>query len=143
MNKYFKEFLKRGAFFAGFGPVIMAIVYLVLSKTLENFTLRGEEVFLGVISTYIIAFVHAGASIFNQIEGWPISKSLAFHLGILYLAYTGCYLVNSWIPFDLRVLLVFTLAFILCYFVIWFTVFLSVKGVSKKLSARLQDKNKE
>lgn len=136
-KEYVKEFCKRGLAFSGLGPVVMAVVYLILSFTLEDFTLSGSDVFLAVISTYILAFVHAGASIFNQIESWSVPKGLFFHLGSLYLAYTLCYLINSWIPFEPMFILIFTGAFVATYFVIWLIVFLIVRQTGKGMNKYL------
>ncbi len=137
MNKYLKSFLHRGLIFGGFGPIVAGIVYLILSLTLENFSLNGVEIFVAIISIYILAFVHAGASVFNQIESWPIAKSLLCHLATLYAAYTSCYLINSWLPFDWRVLLIFTAIFMVVYFVIWLCVFVCVKHPSKKFNSKI------
>ena len=57
-----KEFVKRGLLFAGLGPVALGIVYLILFYSLEEFQLSGAEVFLAILSTYVLAFVQAGAS---------------------------------------------------------------------------------
>ena len=138
MNKYVKEFIHRGLIFGGFGPVILGIIYFILSKTVDGFMLSGLEVMIGIISTYLLAFVHAGASIFNQIEHWGISKSLLCHLSILYVAYSLCYVINTWIPFEPKVLLVFTIVFLTIYFVVWGIVYLSVKNISKNCNAKLK-----
>lgn len=138
MNKYLKSFLHRGLIFGGFGPIVTGIVYLVLSRIIEGFSLSGSEVFLAIISTYLLAFVHAGASVFNQIEHWPVMKSLLCHFSLLYLAYSLCYIMNSWIPFDLRILLIFTAIFAAVYFVIWIAVWISVKSASKKMNSKLK-----
>ncbi|MBQ8740718.1 MAG: DUF3021 domain-containing protein [Clostridia bacterium] len=137
MNKYVKEFLHRGLVFGGFGPIITAIVMLILSHTINDFSLTGNEMFLGVVSTYILAFVHAGSSIFHQIEHWSVMKSLLGQLGTLYAAYAICYLINSWIPFEPVVLAIFTGVFVVGYLVIWGIVYLCVKNTSKKLSEKL------
>lgn len=137
MNKYVKEFLLRGMAFGGFGPIIASIVYFIISLCTENFTLNGREVLIGIVSTYILAFVHAGASVFNQIENWPIAKSLLIHLATLYVSYIGCYLVNSWIPFDWKVILIFTAIFVVTYLIIWLIVYLVVKNTSKKFNENL------
>ena len=137
MNKYFKEFLKRGLIFSGFGPIIMGIVYIVLERSLKDFSLSGTEVFLSIISTYLLAFLQAGASVFNSIENWSLAKSLLCHFATLYFAYITCYLVNSWIPFIPKVLLIFTLIFAVSYFATWFIVYLCVKQSAKKLNSRL------
>ena len=136
MNKYVKSFFLRGAIFSGFGPIIVGIIYLILFYALDDFTISGYEAFLAIVSVYLLTFIHAGASVFNQIEGWSTPKSLVFHLGSLYIAYTACYLLNTWIPFEWTAILIFTGAFI--YFAVWLTVFALVKLTSKKLNEKLE-----
>lgn len=138
MNKHLKEFLHRGLMFGGFGPIILAIIYFIVSKTEKNFSLSGGELLLGIISIYLLAFVQAGATVFNQIEHWPITKSLLFHFGSLYIVYVGCYLINSWIPFEPLVLIIFTIIFITFYFAVWITVVLSIKAFTKKANKKLK-----
>ena len=138
MNKYLKSFLHRGLIFGGFGPVITGIIYLTLSLTIDNFSVSGTEMFTAIISTYLLAFTHAGCSIFNQIEHWPIAKSLFFHFLSLYLAYSVCYLINSWIPFDITVFLIFTGVFVLGYAIVWLIVYIIVKQTERKLNSKLK-----
>ncbi|MBP3300903.1 MAG: DUF3021 domain-containing protein [Clostridia bacterium] len=137
MNRYVKEFLHRGLVFGGFGPVILGIIYAFLEGD-EGFSLNGPQVLIAIVSIYLLAFVHAGASVFNQIESFSVPKALLCHFSVLYAAYVGCYLINDWIPFDSAALLIFTAVFVVAYFVVWFAVFLSVKAVSRKLNARLK-----
>jgi hypothetical protein len=124
--------------FGGFGPIIMGIVYFILSSTLDEFSLSGGEMLVTIISTYLLAFIQAGASIFNQIEHWSPLKSILIHGSVLCTSYVVCYLVNSWIMFNLTVVLIFIAAFTLAYLVIWFTVFLCVRASSKRLNAKLK-----
>ncbi len=138
MNKYVKEFFNRGLMFSGFGPIILGIIYFILSKTVDNFALSGREVLLGIVSIYLLAFVQAGATVFNQIEHWPISKSLLCHLLTLYVAYSLCYVANTWIPFEPKVLLIFTAIFMAIYFVVWGIVYFSIKAISKNFNAKLK-----
>ena len=138
MNKYVKEFLHRGLIFGGFGPIILGIVFFIISKTMDNFTLSGEEVLLGIVLTYILAFVQAGTTVFNQIEHWSTIKSLLCHLTTLYVAYSICYVANTWIPFDPKVLLIFTIIFVATFLVIWSIVYFIVKAVSKNLNNNLK-----
>ena len=140
MNVYFKKFLLRGLVFGGFGPIILGIIYAILQSTVNGFSLTGGEVLLGIVSTYILAFAQAGASVFNQIEEWPIAKSLLCHFSLIYVAYSLCYILNTWIPFVPEVLVIFTAIFIVAYFVIWFTVVICVKSASKKFNATLNKK---
>lgn len=137
MKRYVKEFFHRGLLFGGFGPIVAGVVYLILSYAISDFSLTGWEVFVAILSTYVLAFVQAGGSVFNQIESWSLPKSLLCHFSLLYVAYTLCYLVNTWIPFQPMVILVFTLIFVVAYFVIWITVFLCVKIASQRMTKRL------
>lgn len=137
MNKYFKRFFYRGAIFGGFGPIIFGIVCICIETCGTQLNMNGGRLLSGIISCYILAFFQAGASVFNQIEHWQITKCVFFHFLTIYLSYVFCYLVNSWLPFSWRVILIFTLCFILVYAVIWLTVWLSVKVVSKRLNKKL------
>lgn len=134
MKNYIKSFLLRGMLFGGFGPIVAGIVYAILQNTVDGFSLNGTEVLLAIVSIYLLAFLQAGASIFNQIESWPITKSLFFHFLTLYIAYSACYLANSWIPFEPTVLLIFTLIFVLVYFTVWVTVYIIIKLTAKKFN---------
>lgn len=137
MNKYVKSFLQRGIAFGGFGPIIAGIVYAILEYTVPNFSLSGTQVCLAIITTYLLAFAQAGASVFNQIEEWSVPKSALCHFSVIYAAYMLCYLVNSWIPFEWAVVLIFTAIFIVAYLVIWLTVYLILRSTGKKLNKRL------
>lgn len=138
MNNYVKEFFHRGMLFAGVGPIIAGIVYIAVSCNVDNFSLSAFEVFLAILSTYILAFVQSGASVFNQVEHWPIMKSTLFHFLSIYTAYIGCYLVNSWIPFDVRVIMIFTGVFAVTYLLIWLIVYIMVKIASNRLNRNLK-----
>ena len=133
-----RDFFFRGLMFGGFGPVIAGIVYLILHLTLKDLTLTGLQVFTVIVSTYLLAFVHAGASVFNQIESWPLAKSTLCHFGLLYIAYVLCYVINSWIPFEPMVLGIFTAIFAVGYAVIWLAVYVSIRVTVKRLNRSLR-----
>lgn len=137
MNIYLKNFLHRGLIFGGFGPIILSIVYAFLENSIPDFSLSGTQVLLAIVSTYFLAFLQAGASVFNQIENWTVPKALLCHFTTIYLAYSICYIINTWIPFEPMVLAIFTAIFVVIYFIIWITVFLSVKAVSRKFNSKL------
>ena len=137
MKNYAKEFFHRGLMFGGFGPIVAGIVYAILERTVSNFSLSGTQVLLAIISTYMIAFVQAGASVFNQIDEWPLPKSLLCHFLSLYAVYVIGYLINTWIPFQAEVVLIFTGIFVAVYFAVWVTVYLIVKATSRQLNEKL------
>ena len=124
--------------FGGFGPIVMGIVFFIIEKTVDGVSFNATEVLLAIVSAYLLAFIQAGATIFNQIEDWPLPKSLLCHFVSLYIAYSGCYLLNSWIPFEPMVLVIFSVAFTATFFIIWLIVYLSVKTVSRKMNSKLR-----
>ena len=137
MNNYVKSFFHRGLVFGGFGPIVVGIIYAFLEGT-EGFSLNGTQVLIAILSVYLLAFVHAGASVFNQIEHFSLPKALLCHFSVLYGAYVTCYLVNDWIPFDRTALLIFTAVFAAIYFIVWITVVLCMKAVGRKLNVKLR-----
>ncbi len=137
MKKYFKQFLHRGLIFGGFGPMVAAIVLVCISGFTEV-ALDARSFAVAVVSTYLLAFVQAGASVFNQIEEWGVAKSLAAHFSCLYAVYIFCYLINDWIPFDMIFIGIFSAVFIAVYAVIWVTVYLIVTATARKLNIKLK-----
>jgi hypothetical protein len=137
MNKYLKEFLHRGLVFGGFGPIVIGVVYLIISTEISDFFLTASEVLTAIVSIYALAFLQAGASVFNVIEHWSMLRSITCHFVTVYFAYITCYLVNSWIPFKLENVVWFTVIFITVYVIIWLIVYLCVKTVAKRLNSKI------
>ncbi|MBO5360507.1 MAG: DUF3021 domain-containing protein [Clostridia bacterium] len=138
MNRYLKDFLYRGLIFGGFGPIVVAIVFMCISLADRGFSLTASQILLATVSSYLLAFIQAGVTVFNQIEHWSTVKSLLCHFVTLYAAYSVCYVVNSWIPFEPMVLVIFSAVFVLLFFVIWGIVYLSVRATSKRLNSQLK-----
>jgi len=137
MNEYVKEFFKRGLIFSGFGPIVAGIVYLCVEASGVDLHLTAATVFLAILTTYIIAFIQAGSSVFNQIDTWPKAKSLFFQMTSIYIVYMGGYLINNWIPFKIEVIIIFTSVYVSVFLAIWLTVYLITKSMSKKLNDKL------
>jgi hypothetical protein len=133
-----KDFFRRGLLFAGFGPIIAGMVYLILHFTLEDFTLNGVEIFTAILSTYLLAFVHAGASVFHQIESWSPGKACLCQMSLLYASYVLCYVLNDWLPFEPMAIAVFTAVFVVGYGVICLAVYLCVNAAAKRLNRSLR-----
>ena len=138
MNKYVKEFLHRGLMFAGFGPIVFGIIVLCISYFDGVAEHSALLIFSGIVTTYILAFVQAGATVFNQIEHWSVPKSVFCHFGLLYVVYSLAYIANSWIPFKVEVLGVFTVIFVAVFFLVWGIVYLAVKSTGKKFNEKLK-----
>ena len=137
MNYYVKEFLKRGLMFSGLGPIVAGIVYLCIENSGTELNLSGSTMLLAIITTYIIAFVHAGSSVFNIVESWSRVKGLLFQLISIYIVYTIGYLLNSWLPLKIEVIIIYTVIFVLAFLTVWLTIFFITKSVTKKLNDKL------
>lgn len=124
--------------FGGFGPIILGIIYTVIQSTQKDFSLSGSEVLTAIVSIYLLAFVQAGASVFNQIESFSLPKSVLCHFSVLYVAYVICYLVNNWIPFNPKVIAIFTAIFFAVYLIVWITVVSILKITAKRLNEKLK-----
>ncbi len=135
MNHYVKQFLHRGLLFGGFGPIVVSIIYVIVETVETSFSLNGKQILLAVLSSYILAFVQAGSTVFEQIEHWSVPKSVFFHCISLYIVYVGTYLVNSWIPFDPSVIAIFTVIFTVIFFTVWLIVYCAVRSTQKKMNA--------
>ena len=133
-----KDFLLRGFVFGGLGPIVLGIVYLILHHTLKDLTLTGSEVFLGILSTYMLAFIHAGSGVFHRIESWSPCKSCLCQMSLIYAAYVLCYVLNDWLPFEPLAIAVFTAIFVGGYGVICLIVYLSVHAAAKRLNQSLK-----
>ena len=132
-----RDFFLRGCMFGGLGPVVLGIVYVILHHTLEDLTLTGTQVFLGILSTYVLAFIHAGSGVFHRIESWSPGKSCLCQLSLLYAAYVLCYMLNDWLPFEPLAIAIFTAIFVGGYGLICLIVYLSVHAAAKKLNQSL------
>ena len=138
MKQYAKLFLHRGLLFGGFGPIVMGVIFWIADATTGALNVSGGQILLSVISTYVLAFVQAGSSVFPQIEHWSVARAFFCQLGLLYLTYVGCYCFNGWLPFEPLVVLIFTVIFAVTFLAIWLSVALSVRAVSRRCNKALK-----
>lgn len=142
-NNYIKEFLIRGIAFGGLGPIVLGIVFMILGFCKINLILEGWQIFLAISTTYLLAFVVAGSSVFEQIEEWSNFKSLLIHMLTIYIAYLLTYLINNWIPFNLTIISIFSITLIVTFLIIWLICYLINKNYSKQLNLLVDIINKQ
>lgn len=138
MNKYVKDFLVRGSLFGGLGPIIAGMVFMIIDFTGTNLALEGWQIFLAIVTSYLLAFISAGASVFEQIEEWSTIKSMLIHCVTIYLIYLITYMVNSWIPLKWEVILIFSIGVIGGFLLIWLFIYIISKQYSKSLNKKLR-----
>ena len=140
MKKFILEFLRRGFVAAGIGPIVLAIVYLILQKTNAVETLSVNQVCIGIFSITALAFIAGGMNAIYQIERLPLMVAILIHGGILYISYLVTYLLNAWIDFGALPIVVFTAIFVVGYIVIWAIIYSIIKRNTAKLNKMLKEK---
>lgn len=140
MKKHALEFLRRGLVACGFGPVVLAFVYIVLNKYAAVEMLTVNEVATGIFSLTALAFIAGGMNAVYQIERLPLMIAILIHGGVLYGSYLATYLINDWLEWGRMPILVFTAVFIVGYLVIWAVIYTVIRKRTQKINAILKAK---
>lgn len=138
MKKIVLEFFRRGFVACGFGPIVLAIFYLILQHQTAVETLTVNQVCLGIFSLTALAFIAGGMNVIYQIERLPLMVAVLIHGGVLYISYLGTYLVNGWMEWGTTPILVFSVIFILGYLIIWTIIYSTIKRNTEKLNEKLK-----
>ena len=140
MKKFVLEFLRRGLIAAGIGPIVLAIVYLILQQVSAIETLSVNQVCIGIFSITALAFIAGGMNAIYQIEQLPLMVAILIHGGVLYIGYLGAYILNDWLDFGIIPIVVFTAIFVVGYIVIWVIIYSIIKRNATKLNKMLKQK---
>lgn len=140
MKKNVLEFFRRGLVACGFGPIVLAIVYLILQQQYDVQTLSVNEVCLGIVSLFMLAFIAGGMNVIYQIERLPLMVAILIHGIILYISYLAVYLLNGWLEWGITPILVFSGIFAVGYLVIWGIIYSIMKRNTDKLNKILKEK---
>ena len=139
MKKTALEFLRRGFVACGFGPMVLAVFYLVLQHHGAIQTLTVNQVCLGIFSLSALAFISGGMNVLYQIERLPLMVAILIHGCVLYVSYLGTYLLNGWLQWGTTPIFVFSGIFLLGYLAVWAVIY----SVTKRNTARLNEMLKE
>ena len=140
MKKIVLEFLRRGLIACGLGPIVLAILYLILQHQANLETLTVNQVCLGIFSLSALAFIAGGMNVIYQIERLPLMVAILIHGGVLYISYLGTYLINDWLEWGVTPILVFSGIFVFGYLVIWAIIYSIIKRNTEKLNLILKQK---
>ena len=139
MKKLLLEFLRRGLQACGFGPLVLAVLYLILQRQGLVEILTVEQVCLGIVSLSGLAFVAGGMNVIYQLERLPLMAAVLLHGAVLYVCYLATYLLNGWLAWGTVPLLVFTGIFVFGYFVIWAIIYFVIKKKTDQVNAVLKE----
>lgn len=140
MKKNILEFFRRGFVACGFGPIVLAILYLILQHKADIETLTVNQVCLGIFSLSALAFIAGGMNVIYQIERLPLMVAILIHGSVLYIIYLVTYLLNNWLEWGAIPILVFSGIFILGYLVIWAIIYCIIKKRTERLNEILKQK---
>ena len=143
MKKYVLEFLRRGLVACGFGPVILAIIYLILQQQKLIETLTVNQVCLGIFSLTALAFIAGGMNIIYQIEKLPLMIAIFIHGSVLYLSYLATYLLNGWLGLGTAPILVFSGIFVFGYVIIWIIIYSVIKRNTDQMNELLKQQQQK
>ena len=140
MKKHILDFIRRGAAACGLGPLVLAILYVILEQngTLEILTVR--QVCIGIFSLSALAFIAGGMNAIYQFEQLPLLVAISIHGAVLYLSYLATYLINGWLEWGSAPVLVFTGIFVVGFIGIWVVICSIIRKNTNKVNQMLNKK---
>ena len=142
MKKIILEFIRRGLTACGFGPIVLAVLYLILQRQGILHSLTVEQVCLGIVSLWMLAFVAGGMNVLYQIERLPLMMAILIHGSVLYISYLVTYLLNDWLEQGLLPILIFSGIFVFGYLTIWIVIYLITKKNTEAVNQALNQKQR-
>lgn len=140
MKRFAIEFIRRGIIACGFGPIVLAVLYLILQRQSDVTTLSINQVCTEIFSITALAFIVGGMNAIYQIERLPIMLAILIHGSVLYISYLITYLINDWLKLNTTAILVFSTIFIVGYLFIWLIIYSFTKKKTSKINELLKEK---
>ncbi len=140
MKKFISEFIRRGLIACGFGPIVLAMVYLVLKNAIGLETLTINQICIGIFSLAALAFVSGGMNALYQLERLPLMVAILIHGGVLYISYLVTYLLNDWLESGTTPIFIFSGIFVLGYLIIWIIIYSMIKKNTEEINQVLAKK---
>ena len=140
MKKNVLEFFRRGLIACGFGPIVLAIFYLILQHQDAVQNLTVNQVCLGIFSLSALAFIAGAMNVIYQIERLPLMVAILIHGSVLYISYLSTYLLNGWLEWGKTPILVFSGIFVLGYLAVWAIIYFITKKRTEQLNEILKKK---
>lgn len=143
MKKIALEFFRRGLVACGFGPIVLALIYLILQRSGAIESLGVNQVCTGIFSLSGLAFIMGGMNIIYQFERLPLMLAILIHGVVLYFSYLATYLINGWLDFGRNPIFIFTGIFVVGYLAIWAIIYAVTIRNTRKLNRLLMEKQNE
>lgn len=140
MKQTVLEFIRRGLTACGFGPLALAVLYLILHENGKLETLTVEQVCLGIFTLTALAFIAGGMNVLYQMERLPLMVAILIHGCVLYGSYLVTYLLNGWLKWGTTPVLVFSGIFAGGYLAVWAVIYAVTKRRTRAVNTLLQQK---
>ena len=140
MKRIILDFLHRGLITCGFGPMVIAVIYLSLQKNIGLNTITINEYAISIFTSAILAFIAGGMNVIYQIERLHLMTAILIHGVVLYVTYLVVYLINNWIVWGVTPILIFTVIFVTGYLFIWLIIYIVNRNRTRKLNEMLKRK---
>ena len=137
------DFLRRGSSACGIGPIVLAVLYLILQSNGTVETLTASEVCTGIFSLTALAFIAGGMNAIYQIERLYLMPAILIHGFVLYVGYLVTYLLNDWLEWGAVPVFIFSGVFVVGYLVIWAVIYSGIRKNTEKVNAMLRMKREE
>jgi hypothetical protein len=138
MRKYVLDFLRRGFSACGLGPLVLAVIYLIIEKKVDIQLLDINQVYREIFTLSALAFLAGGMNFIYQVERLPLISAIIIHGSVLYLGYLVTYLFNGWLEWTCTQILVFSMIFILSYLLIWTVIYTCIRRKTVRINAILE-----
>ena len=143
MRRFVLAFLRRGVVSLGFGPIVLAVLFLILERFAGLESLSVTDVCIGIFSLSVLAFIAGGMNAIYQLERLPLMVAILIHGSVLYIVYLATYLVNGWLESGIVPMLVFSAIFVVGYLLIWVIIYSIVKRSTEDLNEKLRRKQED
>ena len=140
MKRNVMEFVRRGFVACGFGPLVLAVLYLILQRHAALETLSVDQVCTGIFSLSALAFIAGGMNVIYQVDRLPLMGAILIHGIVLYISYLGAYLINGWLEWGKTPIVVFSGIFVFGYLLIWAGIYSITKRNTEKINRILKEK---
>lgn len=140
MKQYMKDFVQRGLISCGFGPLVLAVIFLILQRQGIVESLTVNQMCIGIFSISALAFLAGGMNAIYQIDRLPLTVAILIHGSVLYVSYLVTYLLNGWLNMGTTPILVFSAIFVVGYLAIWAIIYSTVKKNTVRVNELLKMK---
>jgi len=140
MKRFIKDFLYRGFAASGLGPIVLAVLYIILKNSRSIEILSVDDVCIGIFSLTVLAFISGGMNSIYKLEKLPLMTAILVHGAVLYVSYLITYLINDWLTRSIFPIIVFSIVFVIGYVIISACVYCLTQKTASKLNKALKRK---